>query len=245
MMIVQSGIELERSGVTRSMRTYAVRTGKWERPTRDTYILDPSAPPEQIWLATLDYLIRKFGPASGASHRTAAIIHRFDGFANPHEFARAADPWPKDVLVPMAVNPSGVIRTRRAIELSNHHGLSVTTIARTLADLGRFVSLDHLELAVESALRGPDPTDPLRGIELCLPSLRCWRLIGTHLVAKSYAKSWLVVHRVRTPPEASPKRSLFKAFDRRDSAGYFVNRRSKYSTWADGFATPSTPISQT
>ena len=117
MMIVQSVTELERNGVTRSMRTHAVRTGKWQRPTRDVYLLEPNAPPDRIWLATLDYLVRKFGPSSGASHRAAAIIHRFDGFAKPHEFARTVDPWPHDVVAPMTANPGGAMRTRKVIEL--------------------------------------------------------------------------------------------------------------------------------
>jgi hypothetical protein len=161
MMIVQSSAELQKRGVTRSMCAHAVRTTRWKRLTHDTYLLEPHATEAQIWLATLDHLIRRGGPPKGASHRSAAIIHGFDGFVNPGEFARTSESWPTDVTTPMTTSAARkLIRTRRPFALVNHNGLCVTTIAQTLVDLGRFVSLDHLELAVESALRGPDPTDP-------------------------------------------------------------------------------------
>jgi hypothetical protein len=160
-MIVQSVAELERSGVTRSMCAHAVQTERWKRLTHDTYLLEPKATEAQIWLATLDHLIRRGTLSKGASHRSAAIIHGFDGFSKPGEFARIAESWPIDITAPMSSSASRkLIRTRRPLDLTNYDGLCVTTIAQTLVDLGRFVSLDHLELAVESALRGPDPTDP-------------------------------------------------------------------------------------
>jgi hypothetical protein len=161
MMIVQSMAELQQHGVTRSMVANAVRAERWSRLTHDTYLLAPKASEEQIWLATLDLLICRGAPPKGASHRSAAIIHGFDGFANPGEFARIDDAWPIDVAAPMTSSADRkVIRTRRPFALTNHNSLCVTTIAQTLLDLGHLISRDLLELAVESALRGPDPTDP-------------------------------------------------------------------------------------
>ena len=161
MMIVQSSAELERNGITRSVCAHAVRTKRWTRLTHDTYLLAPKAEKVEIWLATLDHLVRRGGAPRGASHRSAAIIHGFDGFTKPGKLARIAESWPLDVTASMTSSADRkLIRSRRPIELVSQNGLCVTTIAQTLADLGRFVSLDHLELAVESALRGPDPTDP-------------------------------------------------------------------------------------
>ena len=205
MMIVQSVAELERSGVTRSMCAHAVRTERWKRLTHDTYLLEPKASEAQIWLATLDHVVRRGGPSKGASHRSAAIIHGFDGFTKPGEFARATESWPIDVAAPMSSSASRkLIRTRRPFELINHSGLCVTTIAQTLVDLGRFVSLDHLELAVESALRGPDPTDPYTWNQHLSAELEKLLATGTNCVGRRALRQVLA----RRPIGAMPTGSL-------------------------------------
>ena len=51
-------------------------------------------------------------------------------------------------------------RTLTAADVTAINGLRVTTVARTLADLGRFVTADELEFAVEHALRGPERWRP-------------------------------------------------------------------------------------
>ncbi len=204
MMIVQSVAELERNGVTRSMCAHAVGTERWKRLTHDTYLLEPKAPEAQIWLATLDHLVRR-GLSKGASHRSAAIIHGFDGFTKPGEFARIAESWPIDVTAPMSSSSSRkLIRTRRHFELINHNGLCVTTVAQTLVDLGRFISLDHLELAVESALRGPDPTDPYTWNQHLSAELERLLVISTNCVGRRALRQVLA----RRPIGAMPTGSL-------------------------------------
>ncbi len=91
---------------------------------------------------------------SAVSHCAAAVMHGMEGFSELFE----------DVTVPRSCGwksspaiRSNVLRFDEVVEIE---GLRVTSVLRTLIDLGRFVDEDTLEFAVEHALRGPDRRRP-------------------------------------------------------------------------------------
>lgn len=126
---------------------YAVRA-------RDTGTEDP----EVRWRTRMLAHLVRGGPGSALSHRAAAIIHRFDGWTDP-----VTELSPEDLLVPLRspFRSPPAIRTRLLLrsDVVERRGLLVTTKGRTLADLGRFLTHDDVEIAVESALR-IDPRRP-------------------------------------------------------------------------------------
>ena len=126
------------------------------RISRGIYVRHESDDPEQQWLDRLDAHMQRGGPDAAISHRAAARLHGLEGFAEGPRF--------EDVTVPIdsAWRSSPAIRSRTltTADVSPLNTLRVTTVARTLADLGRFVTADELEFAVEHALRGPDRRRP-------------------------------------------------------------------------------------
>jgi very-short-patch-repair endonuclease len=108
---------------------------------------------EEHWRATLAANTTRSVSGGVASHRSAAKLHRFDG-----NWA-----YPTDMLVPLnSVRQPGVFRTKTLLQhdLTSIDGVSCTSIARTLIDLGRLVDADAVEMALESALRGADHRQP-------------------------------------------------------------------------------------
>jgi hypothetical protein len=99
---------------------------------------------QSISLATLA------GGGTVASHRTAARVHRLDGFGAETTI---------EVCVPRGRCPSieGVVVHRVArldsSDITRVGGLSVTSIARTLSDLGAVVSDAAVERALDDAIR--------------------------------------------------------------------------------------------
>jgi very-short-patch-repair endonuclease len=97
----------------------------------------------EVWTAWLEA-----GEDAVISHRSAAVIHRLDG----------CRPGPIDVSVPHWRRLSGpsVYRVRSLreehVELTAR-GLRVSTIPKTLAELGAVSDADVVERALESALR--------------------------------------------------------------------------------------------
>ena len=89
------------------------------------------------------------GPECLASHRAAAALHRYDGFA----------PGVIEVLVPMHVfhRRKNVIvhHTRSLPEIDRDRvgPIPVTSMARTLIDLGAVASADQVEEAFDGAER--------------------------------------------------------------------------------------------
>lgn len=87
------------------------------------------------------------GPDAAVSHRTAGILHGFEGiYGNPI-----------DIMVPYSESPepNGVIlhRTRRPLDAVIVDAIPVTTVERTVLDLARVFGDRSLERVTASALR--------------------------------------------------------------------------------------------
>ena len=132
------------AGLTPAQLRTARRSGDWSSPVRGLLVAvaAPATWEQECAIAVL---------ATGGvlSHRAAARLHRLDGF----------DEAPCEVTLPRG-------RTRAAIDVVMHRtatldpaditevsGLPVTSIARTLVDLGAVVDDDSVEQALDDALR--------------------------------------------------------------------------------------------
>lgn len=143
-------------GVSERTLQQQAKDGVLERLAPGQYLVVDDVTPEQRWLARLNANLRRAPAGSAISHRAAARLHGLEGFT--------IGPLHEDISVP---TNSGW-RTRPAIrcgavddaDVIIINGLRVTSVARTLADLGRVVGPDELEFAVEHALRGDDRRKP-------------------------------------------------------------------------------------
>ena len=145
------------TGLPRRAVDREIRDRKLDRTHRGIYI-DPRAGDGEAayqWHLRMAAHLARGGPNSAVSHRAAAVLHQFDGWTDPPGSAT-----PEDLLVPFASGfhgrPAMRTRTLRPNEIMITGGLRVTTPGRTLADLGRLVGVDDMEIALESALRLPD-----------------------------------------------------------------------------------------
>lgn len=131
-----------------------VRRGEWLRPYPGVLITRPSDDPEVRWRSELTARILYAGPGAALSHRTAASRHGLD----------ADWGFPTDITVPRTTRRRipGLIRSDTLLpdDVQSLRGFAVTSVRRTLFDLGRFASVDQVEAALESALRGSDRTRP-------------------------------------------------------------------------------------
>jgi very-short-patch-repair endonuclease len=108
---------------------------------------------EPFWKARLAGQLLFGGDGSMVSHRAAAKLHGLEGISG----------FPIDVTVPsMATRrPPGCHRSKIVdSETVMIAGLRVSSLVRTLQDLAMVCTLDVLEQALESALRGPDRRRP-------------------------------------------------------------------------------------
>jgi hypothetical protein len=107
------------------------------------------------WRAKLQTRWIQSGTDSLVGLRSAARLHQLDGFATNAAI---------DTIVANAhhARTKGVHRSRtlRPEDVRYVDGFPVTSIARTLLDLGRVARTNELEFAVESALRGSNPAKP-------------------------------------------------------------------------------------
>lgn len=88
------------------------------------------------------------------SHRSAARLHGLEGvFGLPIDLTV---PWDSG----FSERPAIRSRTLRDADIVTIRGFPVTSLVRTLGDLGRFVSADTVEAALNSALRGFDRRKP-------------------------------------------------------------------------------------
>jgi very-short-patch-repair endonuclease len=138
-----------------------LRQGKWKLLARGVYQIHPSPSADDELRALIDARLLQCGPSAFISHRTAALLYGFDTLE-----PLAPPKTLNDVEVSV---PSGtrtrVPNTHKTIafdskEVSDFQGIQISTKARTVVDLSRQLSLDDLEMVVESALRGPDPGRP-------------------------------------------------------------------------------------
>jgi hypothetical protein len=107
------------------------------------------------WRAQLSAQLLQSGPGAVVGYRSAARLHGLDGCAttNRVETVTAQNHHARS---------GGIYRTRNLpqTDVCLIGGYPTTTLARTLLDLGRILTAFELELAVESALRGPNPGKP-------------------------------------------------------------------------------------
>jgi hypothetical protein len=110
---------------------------------------------EQAWWAKLALRLAQAGESAAIGVRSAARLHGLDGFDKVTEI---------DLIAFDRHHPRGqkVFRSRSLVQddIVYVRGLAVTSIARTLVDLGRVESVDTVECAFESAVRGPDRKRP-------------------------------------------------------------------------------------
>lgn len=136
--------EATKLGVSRSRLRTAIARGDWTRPAQGVLVAT-AAPATWLQLAMIAVI------ASGGvlSHRAAARLHGLDGFEDAC------------VEVTVAANcswrmPGVVVHRARPIDRGDVlevDGIAVTSIARTLVDLGSVVDDDLLEQALDDALR--------------------------------------------------------------------------------------------
>lgn len=114
------------------------------------------------WLRQLTANLARGGPTSAISHRAAAMIHRLEGFYNEAGYDDVLRHHDTTIEVSSGWKMAPAIRsaTLTTNDITIVNGVRVTSVARTLADLGRFVNADRLEFAVEHALRGDDRRRP-------------------------------------------------------------------------------------
>jgi len=151
------GVVVRRRSASKRTVDALRRSGRLHSMYRGIYLPEQTATAERTWLNQLAARIERAGPGSAASHRAAARIHGLDGFDRASERCL-------DVIAPMhsTLRPPDVIRSRTLSDddVITVDDLPVTTLERTLCDLGRKVSAQLLEAAVESAMRGSSPTRP-------------------------------------------------------------------------------------
>ena len=219
-------------GVSERTLQQRARDGMLERLAPGQYLVVEDVTPEQRWLARLDANLRRAPAGSAISHRAAARLHGLEGFTT--------GPRHEDISVP---TNSGW-RTRPAIrcgavsdaDVVFINGLRVTSVAATLADLGRIVGPDELEFAVEHALRGDDRRKPdvwntdllkdlqRRASERNLPSLRTLRVVldrrGDQRPCGSYAET-LIAQAMRRRGISLTRQPTVVVYNGRQRRSYF------------------------
>jgi very-short-patch-repair endonuclease len=143
--------QLQACGVTGNTITRKVRRGELVRQSYGLYVVAGmemvTAWDQQAWLAVLSA-----GPGAALSHRSAARVWDLDGVA-----IRGPSADLVELTAPRARHHGGPGVHRRPdlpnADVTVFNGMPVTTVLRTLVDLGWVVGPDRLERALESALR--------------------------------------------------------------------------------------------
>jgi hypothetical protein len=154
---VVSVAEARQLGWTTSELRTAIRRGEWERGTHGVLVA-PSSP--DTWLR--ECAIAVVATGGTLSHRAAGRLHELDGL--------------DDAPVELSISEKGhwpdlaAVLHRTSLPLDGHlvsvQGLPVTSVARTLVDLGAVVDDDLVEQALDDALRrGASPRWITRTLE--------------------------------------------------------------------------------
>lgn len=155
------------AGVSRNQLSYLVRHGELRRLRPG--VLAVSAMPS-VWEQWVIAAQRWLGPTWVASGRSAARIWGLDGCESSYIELTGTSKRPTDA--------PGLILHRTQFLPHGHrtsrNGIPLTSPARTLLDLGRDLSCDELELALESAIRSRLVTVPylLRQLDMSRGHLR-------------------------------------------------------------------------
>ena len=159
--------ELRDLGVSRTGTDRQVAVGELVAIHRGLYVVkNADLTVEERWRLELVANLRRAGAGAALSHRTAAVLHGFEGVHG----------LPTDLTVPWRSGfiDKPAIRSRTLTDdlIVMVDGLPVTSMARTLCDLGRFLSPDAVEAALNSALRGTNRRRPDLWNEELLEELR-------------------------------------------------------------------------
>jgi hypothetical protein len=133
-------------GCTEKVIQLRVATGEWEEVFQGVYRLAGSP---DSWLQRLKAAELWAGAGSAISHRSAAALWGLDGSrAGIVEltFRKSSDPPRRDVIVHNSTR-------LRNIDVVEHRGIAVTSVPRTLLDLGAVDRPWRVNLAADHALR--------------------------------------------------------------------------------------------
>ena len=121
-------------------------TDRWQRLQHGVYLVGLGPP---MWLQSLHAACLAGGSSAVASHRAAAVLWELDGIGS--RIVEVTLRHPTESVIEGAV----VHRSRRleSTESTVHRGIPVTTVERTLVDLGRYAGSSVVEMAMESAIR--------------------------------------------------------------------------------------------
>jgi very-short-patch-repair endonuclease len=146
------------AGVRPAFIQSQVRSKRWSRLHDGFYLDEGLSDVERVRAERLTHLARA-GSGSALSHFTAARLHGFD---LPRDVEQSE--W---ISVPaglahfsypgLTVRRTGTLRSSAVVALD---GIAVTSRARTVIDVGEMLSINDLEVVVESSLRGIDPRQP-------------------------------------------------------------------------------------
>ncbi len=137
-------------GVTQSQLRTLIRNGHLMNPHRG--LLVATAAPRS-WLQDCSIAVQ--WSRGVLSHRAAAQIHGMDGFSKQLPEVTVA----VGKAIPMFEWPAHRSSRLDKVDVTSIEGLPVTSIARTLVDLGAVVDQDKVEAAVDWAFRaGVSPT---------------------------------------------------------------------------------------
>ncbi|HET9601879.1 MAG TPA: type IV toxin-antitoxin system AbiEi family antitoxin domain-containing protein [Acidimicrobiales bacterium] len=133
-------------GLTRNQVDHRVRTGRFERLGRRVLRIAGTAP---SWEQQLTAGVLDLGSDALVSHRAAAALHGFEGFArDPVEFT-----LPR---LGRGLHTSWTVHTShhlRQIDRAEAAGFSCTSASRTIIDLAASATARELERAIDSAVR--------------------------------------------------------------------------------------------
>ena len=162
------------------------------------------------WHAELRAHLERARGQGVLSHRTAAILHGCEGvFGQPIDLTV---PWDSGFNETPAIRS----RTLTTSDIVTIQGFPVTSIVRTLSDLGRFVSADTVEVALNSALRGSDRRRPAVWNEELLADIN--RLCASPTTRRGIARLRVVTQRrgLVRPTGSYPETVLLMAARRQE-----------------------------
>lgn len=145
--------EAEALGIDPSTLARRVRAGTLLRVHAGVFIA-PTDDPEERWLRTLRAHLLRAGTGAAVSHRAAARLHGLDGISGHPVMLTAS---PNSAFRSALVVRSGRLRPDDIVTV---RGIAVTSVEKTLCDLGGQAGSATLALAVESALRGENRMRP-------------------------------------------------------------------------------------
>jgi hypothetical protein len=133
-------------GFTRDLIRYRVKSGRWDRLTRDVFRMAGARP---TWRQRVMAAVLEAGPDSVASHRTAAALLGIPGFGEgPVEVTH---PECRDTRVALSIlHQSSLLPPEHVMVID---GIPCTTLPRTLFDLARTEPEARVVRAVKTARR--------------------------------------------------------------------------------------------